>query len=173
MDTDVMVLKPLDEYLKHEAFSGFEGKTNVPTGIMASEKGFPLFGELLRYYDTARFLRDDGTLDMTTNVEIITNMLMPKGLIPNDSYQVVEGFALYSHNVFCPMHSKLKDKKYMKNAATIHYFAGSWKSDATKKREASWWYKLGVKIYRVMLKIFGKGAIKLKDAISRTFFKDK
>ena len=29
MDTDVMVLKPLDEYLNHEAFSGFESKTKT------------------------------------------------------------------------------------------------------------------------------------------------
>ena len=142
MDTDVMVLKPLDEYLLHEAFSGFESKTKIPTGIMASEKGTSLFAELLGYYDTARFLKDDGSLDMTTNVEIITNMLTPKGFIPNGKYQVVSGFALYPQNVFCPLHKKLNNKRYMKDTATIHYFAGSWKSDAAKKREASFWWKI-------------------------------
>ena len=103
MDTDVMVLKPLDEYLKHEAFSGFESKKKIPTGIMAAEKGHHLFGELLKYYDTARFLKDDGTLDMTTNVEIITNMLTPKGFVPNGEYQVIDGMAFYPQNVFCPL----------------------------------------------------------------------
>ena len=39
MDTDVEVLKPLDSFLKHIAFSGYENDTLVPTGIMASEKG--------------------------------------------------------------------------------------------------------------------------------------
>ena len=39
MDTDVEVLKPLDEFLRHPAFSGFEDEKNVPTGIMGAEKG--------------------------------------------------------------------------------------------------------------------------------------
>jgi hypothetical protein len=86
---------------------------------------------------------------------------------------VVGGMAFYPQNVFCPDTKKLQDEQYMKDTATIHYFAGSWKSEATKKRERSWWYKIGVWIYRIMLKIFGKGTDKLKNVISKTFFKDK
>ena len=40
MDTDVEVLKPLDEYLNYVAFSGFENELFIPTGIMACEKGY-------------------------------------------------------------------------------------------------------------------------------------
>jgi len=35
MDTDVEVLKPLDTFLKYDAVSGFESKTQIPTGLMA------------------------------------------------------------------------------------------------------------------------------------------
>ena len=38
MDTDLEVIKPLDEFLYHKAFSGFEDEVNIPTGIIASEK---------------------------------------------------------------------------------------------------------------------------------------
>lgn len=38
IDSDVEVLKPLDEFLKLPAFSGFENKENIPTGIMGGEK---------------------------------------------------------------------------------------------------------------------------------------
>ena len=38
MDTDVEVIRPLDEFLDNPAFSGFEDETHIPTGIMASEK---------------------------------------------------------------------------------------------------------------------------------------
>ena len=51
MDTDVEVTKNLDKFLVHQGFSGFESDTQIPTGIMAAEKGFPLFKELLSYYD--------------------------------------------------------------------------------------------------------------------------
>ena len=51
MDTDVEVIRPLDSFLSNRAFSGFEDETNIPTGIMACEKGFPLFEELLEEYN--------------------------------------------------------------------------------------------------------------------------
>ena len=177
MDTDVMVLKPLDEYLHHEAFSGFESKTKIPTGIMATERGNALFAELLSYYDTATFIKEDGSLNMTTNVEIITDMLTPKGFVPNGKYQEVGGMAFYPQNVFCPLHKKLKNKKYMKNTATIHYFAGSWKSDATKKRENSFWWKLisvpGSFLSKIMRKIFGEKWDRKKNKIRDKMFKNE
>ena len=172
MDTDVMVRKPLDTYLHHQAFSGFESKTNVPTGIMAAQKGQPLIGEMLSHYDTARFLNADGTFDMTTNVEVITALLLKKGLVPNGEYQEVEEMAFYPQNVFCPDTSRLDDPEYIKDTATIHYFAGSWKSDTRKRRERSLWYKAMVYCYIGLLKVFGKQVDGLKRWISKTFFKD-
>ena len=56
MDTDVEVVKPLDEFLSNEAFSGFESPAVIPTGIMACEKGFAPFAEMLKEYDTQHFL---------------------------------------------------------------------------------------------------------------------
>ena len=43
MVTDVEVLKPLDDLLKYEAVSGFESEEDIPTGLMGSIKGHPLF----------------------------------------------------------------------------------------------------------------------------------
>lgn len=177
MDTDVMVLKPLDAYLRHEAFSGFESKTYVPTGIMASEKGQKLIGQMLSHYDTARFLREDGSFDMTTNVEVITALLREKGLIANGEYQEVEGMAFYPQNVFCPEHKKLEDATYMADTATIHYFAGSWKSEKTRKRENSLWWKIiavpGMKISAAMRAIFGDKWTSLKNRVRDRMFAEK
>lgn len=39
MDTDVEVLKTYNPFLHHKMFSGFETNNNVPTGMMAAEKG--------------------------------------------------------------------------------------------------------------------------------------
>ena len=52
MDTDVEVLKSLDPFLHHNAFSGFEDDKNIPTGIMASEKGGRWAKENLDYYSS-------------------------------------------------------------------------------------------------------------------------
>ena len=177
MDTDVMVLKNLEGYLHHQAFSGFESKTKVPTGIMASEKGQALIGEMLSHYDTARFLNEDGSFDMTTNVEVITALLLEKGLIPNGEHQEIAGMAFYPQNVFCPDHNKLNDPGYMADTATIHYFAGSWKSEKTRKREKSLWWKIitipGMKFSHMMTSLFGEKWINVKNWIRDYLFAER
>ena len=132
METDVEVIKPLDPFLQHRAFSGFEDETQVPTGIMACEKGFPLFLDLMHHYDTAIFPSSESQMQAETNVVIITNTLSKKGLCRNNTYQEIEGFALYPKDYFCPK-SYVDGKIYLTdNTATIHHFSASWKG----KKEA-------------------------------------
>ena len=177
MDTDVEVLKPLDEYLFHEALSGFENDSQIPTGLMACREEFPLFKELLAYYDTTSFVNSDGTLNTTTNVVIITNMMLQRGFIPNGQYQVVDGFALYPKNVFCPDHKKLSNQNYMRKTATIHFFAGSWKSERERKREGTWWWRYLIvpvsKLSHGLEKIGGKPFQWLKKVLWESCLKDK
>ena len=132
MDTDVEVLKSLDPFLVHEGFSGFETETSIPTGIMGCQKGFSLFVEFLRFYDNASFLNPDGTMDTTTNVAIMTKICLQHGLVPNGTKQNIEGFVLYPKDVFCPVSYEDGKLNKTKNTVTIHWFAGSWHSDAEK-----------------------------------------
>ena len=74
MDTDVEVVKSLDAFLKHKAFSGFESSNSIPTRLMASEKDYPLFKTLMDDYENRHFLKEDGSFDMTTNTVTITNL---------------------------------------------------------------------------------------------------
>lgn len=134
MDTDVEVLRPLDEFLDNEAFSGFENEISVPTGIMACRKGYPLFVELMSFYDTALFVNPDGSLNIDTNVVTITGMCLKHGLQQNGKFQQIKGFTLYPRDVFCPL-DYATGKMYKTDAtATIHWFSGSWHSAYEKKR---------------------------------------
>lgn len=138
MDTDVEVLKSLDSFLKHRAFSGFEDEERIPTGIMACEKDFPLFDEFLHYYDNAGFYNSDGEISYITNVTVITGICSGKGFRPNNRFQEIEGFAIYPKHVFCPISFETGKLKKKKDTVTIHWFAGSWMSDELKKQhEAS------------------------------------
>lgn len=150
MDTDVEVIKPLDCFLKHEAFSGFENDTQIPTGIMACRKGFPLFEHFLAYYDDAQFYNSDGSLNCTTNVAVMTDICLKYGLMQNNQYQEIKGFALYPKDVFCPLSWKTGRLEKTVNTVTIHWFNGSWKSkeekllhkmqtDEIKKRDRIHW----------------------------------
>lgn len=56
MDTDVEILKPLDNNLLiNISFSGFEDNDHVPTGIMGSIKGGQWVSDLLEYYENRSF----------------------------------------------------------------------------------------------------------------------
>lgn len=147
MDTDVEVLKPLDDFLDNIAFSGFESSQLIPTGIMASEKGFPLYKEFLDYYKERHFLKDDGSLDMTTNVIIMTSIADKYGLIHNGEKQTVAGWTLYPSDFFCPLNDATGKLEITANTATIHWFAKSWVS--AKDRRIS-------KITKVCHRLFGE-----------------
>lgn len=133
MDTDVEVVSNLDVFLNNEAFSGFENDEYISTGIMASEKGFPLFEELLSYYDNASFINEDGSLNMTTNVTVITDMCNKYGFVPNGKYQELAGLALYPKDYFCPKDYYGGEMTITENTACIHHFDGSWQSEEWRK----------------------------------------
>lgn len=159
MDTDVEVIKSLDEFLKNKAFSGFESYSTVPTGIMASEAKLPVFKELLDYYDNVNFIDKDGKMNLTTNVEIITDIMCKKGLNPNNTLQVIDDFAFYPKEFFCPIDFSTKVKNITKNTVTIHWFSGSW----VPKKD-----KIKIKVYNNVEKLFGKKiAKKFSNAFKR------
>lgn len=164
MDTDVEVVASLDPFLSHQAFSGFESNGFIPTGLMACEKGFSLFLEFLQYYDTAKFIKDDGTLDMTTNVIIMTDICLRHGFIPNGQFQEVAGFALYPKDFFCPMEYSTGIVHRTKETVAIHWFNGSWKPEdyraaLIKKRKdnrmAQRWEYFRYLPNRIILRILG------------------
>lgn len=135
MDTDVEVVKPLDKFLSHTAFSGFESAVSIPTGIMASEAGGKWVGDNLRYYDHHRFVLPDGSLDMTTNVAIITEYMLPYGFRRDNTWQDFPNLiTLYPSEYFCPISSQGSEIHFTENTHTIHHFSGSWLPASTRRR---------------------------------------
>lgn len=133
MDTDVEVIKPLDSFLVHKAFSGFENERDIPTGIMACEKNFPLFYDFLHYYDDVD-LYYNGHIQYITNVKIITDICKRKGLVQNNELQVIEDFVLYPKDYFCPISYITNQLHKTNNTVTIHWFAGSWMPKEGKEK---------------------------------------
>lgn len=133
MDTDVELIKPLDPFLKHQAFAGFEHPERVQTGLLACEKGFPLFLEFMEYYDSASFLKPDGTQDTTTNVYILTALCRNKGLACNDRLQTVEGLTIYPKEIFCPVDFDTRVLKKTRKTVAIHWFSGSWQTEEMRQ----------------------------------------
>lgn len=133
MDTDVEVLKPLDELLHYEAVSGFESETQIPTGLMSCREGQELFTEFLHEYDGKHFIKSDGTYDTTTNVKRITDICLKYGFVPNNTLQTIKGFTLLPRDYLCPKNPKTRELNITEHTLTIHHFDGSWLSEAERK----------------------------------------
>lgn len=148
MDTDVEVLSPLDDFLNNIAFSGYEDDKNIPTGIMAAEKGSKWAKDNLDYYNNRNFIVN-GQMDLTTNITTITNNLLKLGLRCDNTFQDFEGyFTIYPKDYFCPK-SYQDGKIYLtENTHTIHHFAGSWQDNSTKLKR-----RLSVKYPRLMQRL--------------------
>lgn len=158
MDTDVELLKPIDVFLDNKAFSGFESSNFIPTGIMASEKGFPLYKEFLDYYSDRHFVDTNGTLDMTTNVTIMTRIADKHGLIHNGKTQVIDGWTLYPSDYFCPLNDATGKLETTENTVAIHWFAKSWVSPVDRRIS---------KVTKVCHRIFGEHCFDMVKKILR------
>lgn len=148
MDTDVEVVKNIDCLLLNQAFSGFEDDDNIQTAIMGSVKHNAWIKKLLDYYDDARFVKDDGSYDLTTNVRTITSITKRHfNIVLNNKYQKIDNlFTLYPKEYFCPKSYKTGEMIISRNTFAIHHFNGSWLSQKSMKERLA--------NYRI-IKLFG------------------
>lgn len=151
MDTDVEVIRSLDEFLSCKAFSGFESTQYVPTGIMASEKGTPIIRELMEDYNDRHFINEDGTLDTTTNCTSITNIMLRHGLRLDGQLQTIKDFTFYPPDYFCPFENETGILRKTANTAAIHWFNKSWLPQSVRVR---------TKITRIFHRLFGVDCFK-------------
>ena len=150
MDTDVEVVRPLDSLLSDEAFLGFEGTQYIATNMMGCEAHHPFFKQFLDSYKNRTFVKEDGSLDMTTNVEEITKLLQQEyHLQMNGEEQTVGNVHIYPTDRFSPYDYINGRIKRTENTYTIHWFDKSWIKQST----------LRTKIAQLYHRIFG---IKMK-----------
>ncbi len=134
LDCDIKVFQKFDALLHAKAFTGFEHEGAVAAWLMASEKGNPLFGEFLAYYEQKAFLLADGSPDLTPNVRPLTNILIRHGLRLNGAYQELDWITVYPRTWFCPVipYGGHYEDCYTENTHAQHMFYGAWMDEAQK-----------------------------------------
>lgn len=134
MDTDVEVLKPYDDLLSLSGFTGYEGSKYLPpvTGTMASEAGGEWVKEQLDAYQGIHFVKEDGSLDTTTNTTRIAEIMRKGGFIQDGEKQVYKDMHIFPVDFFCPRQTT-GEYLLTKNTYCNHHFGGSW-HEAKKKK---------------------------------------
>ncbi len=129
-DTDVEVIKPIDDILEKGPFFGLEDNRDAfacaPGLGFACAPGLGILKDMLNLYEALNFELVPGKLNKKTVVEYFSEMLLEKGLIPRPGIIEFEGFYVYPSDYFCPKPSEFGKIQISENTRTIHHYAASW-----------------------------------------------
>lgn len=134
-DTDVEVIRPMDDIIATGPFMGFEidPSPNRPYGAVApglclgAEKEMALYNSILDYYSQLSFRMPDGTYNMTDAVvNITTRELVKAGLGDNVGIQKVSYITVYPSDYFNPFDDATGRLNKTHNTRTIHWYSKTW-----------------------------------------------
>lgn len=134
LDTDVELVRSLDDLLEQRAFAGFQDScVSLGLGFGAVPHHEALRG-MRDAYEKMHFRRKDGSLNQVQCPAYQTAWLVKHGLVENGKRQSVAGIEIYPCSWFSPL--MLHNRRLVMNANThsIHHFDSSW-SDQREKHE--------------------------------------
>ena len=134
MDTDVEVVKSLDDLLSNRAFTGVERGDYCITGTLGAEPNHPWIETLLKYYEGRSFVLENCELDMTTNTTIITAITKASyGWKEGNKLSTLnDGIVIYPFDYLCAKNGMTNEYRITENTYTIHHFNGSWSTHSNK-----------------------------------------
>lgn len=158
-DTDVEVIRNMDNLLELEAFAGFETDEYIAPGLVlyAKHPNNPIIVATREWYDNARFLDEEGNRIRLNVCAIFTRILQQYGFIANGQQQVCGGMTLFPKDYFCPFNDATGVLTKTKNTYTIHWYDKSWMSKGRIFRN---------KCTRILHRFFG---IDIKDKLRGAF----
>ena len=104
-DTDVEVIKDLRPIIEKGAFIGIEKGTRplLAAGLgIASPAASDIYREILDSYKSEQFLKEDGSLNLKTVVERVSEIFAKYGFVEEDCFQNIADTTIYPSDFFCP-----------------------------------------------------------------------
>lgn len=152
LDSDVEVVKPLNDLLHLPYFIGLDSNNLIEAGIIGSEKNNPWIKACLDYYQNRSFIKDDGTNDvevlpviMKKEIEKIRTIVSLKET-PATYDEEEKYLYVFPFPYFCSKRHDTGKVVICTSTYTVHHFAMSWLP-----------VKVRILTYskRAMMKIFG------------------
>ena len=129
MDTDMLLVRPIDVFLQNRLFLGREDAFNASMGILGAAEGDSFCKQCLDYYDSTKF----DIVSPPIITRFITPQLFQYGFIEEDITQhLTNGLTVYKSSCFYPIHYSqdfaLEDVMQYAQADTygIHLWNKSW-----------------------------------------------
>lgn len=150
LDTDVEFLKPLPaSMLQFDGFTGTEPTGAISPGlIFASIPHFWITEEILKEYQKMHFLQDGKPIFKTVN-SVITELLEKHCKLQNNTFQVVNGLAIYPSSIFCGYDLDVMEYDIHPDTVSVHHYAGTWVQNTFKGTIQRMLKKIvGIELYR-------------------------
>ncbi|MBR1884236.1 MAG: glycosyl transferase [Clostridia bacterium] len=161
-DTDVEVVRNIDDLLKYDLFMGFESREFLNDGLgFGAIKNNDLLRQNLEEYKSVEF--DEKNLSSIACPIITSRVFEKNGFLMNNTNQVINNNAIFSKEYFCPMDYEtgkidITDKTY-----SIHHYSASWKSKIELRM-----HKTEQNLFNLLNKMYsGKNNLKIAHRISK------
>lgn len=129
-DTDVEVIKNMDDLILQGAFMGIEKDTytiGVAPGLgLCAEPKMPIYKEIIDHYNGTPFLDEEGKQIPGTVVKHTTDLLVKKGLLLEDKLQQVAEVWIYPNEYFNPLDDATGRLTITSKTRSIHWYSKSW-----------------------------------------------
>jgi hypothetical protein len=160
LDCDVELVGSLEPFLQHSAFWGFEANEYVATSTIGCVPNYSLIQEYLDQYHRRKFLKSDGSADLTTNVVVINQILERRGLVRNGQKQILrDQSVVYPLQVFSPLDYIMHINHRDQSTVAIHHYQHTWGGVSVRWKKA---------VSQVLAKVLGARLYgKLKNLIRR------
>ena len=164
-DTDVEVIKPMDDIIKRGPFMGIEVSAGVnmlhpmvaPGLGIAVGAGHELYKRALDYYAGVHFYQDGHLVPHETIVPLTTRLLIEAGMQPHDDMQQVSGIWIYPKDYFNPYDDLTGVLRKTPNTRSIHWYSATWQQRSPFRK----W------ISRMAHRLFGTQITTIKNKLSK------
>lgn len=135
LDTDVEIIKNIDELLYQDAFVGIDGSRNISLGLgFGAIPQFQIIKALRDEYNERFFCSTDGTINATAAPTLQIPFFRKLGYLNNGEYQRIQNLSVYPEKVLSGKCSYTGSVNPTKNTFLIHHYDGSWAADGKKRR---------------------------------------
>ena len=152
LDTDVELIRPLDDLLDGACFLASDGG-GINTGLgFGAEKGNEAMCGMLREYECASFVKADGSLDLTPSTFYNTKPFSACGFDGKVlGIQYINGVRIYPPEFFSPKDIATYALHITENTHGIHWESRLWETGVTRAK-ASLRLKIGINNTRMIRK---------------------
>lgn len=131
LDTDVEIIRNLDELLYQDAFAGVDDSRTISTGLgFGAVPHFHIIKDLLESYDDMRFDENNMIACPTLNEEVFRKY----NFVKNGNYQRLNGMTIYPKKVLSGKNAFTRKVESTEHTFAIHHYDGSWGTEEMKNR---------------------------------------